>query len=51
MKASQGISYKEIAEHLGIKQDSMYHWLKNHYDLSQEKERKLIHILDVLMEG
>ena len=28
LKALQGISYKEVAEFLEIRQDSFYNWLK-----------------------
>lgn len=31
-KAMQGISYKELAEYLEIKQDSFYCWLKGYYN-------------------
>ena len=37
LKAIQGISYKEIAEYLEIKQDSFYCWIKGYYDLGKDK--------------
>ena len=36
LKALQGITYKEIAGYLEIKQDSLYSWLKGRYDFSPE---------------
>ena len=47
-KALQGISYKEMAEYLEIKQDSFYCWLKGYYQLSTKKQKQLDQILDLL---
>lgn len=50
LKALQNIRYKEIAEYLEIKQDSFYSWLKGYYNLSDEKQHRLIEILSNLKE-
>ena len=50
LKAYQGITYKEIAEFLEIRQDSFYSWLKGYYNLSLEKQRQLNEILSNLKE-
>ena len=50
LKALQGISYTEIAEHLEIHRNSFYNWLKGYYTLSAEKEKRLIEILDLISE-
>lgn len=47
-KALQGISYKELADYLEIKQDSFYCWLKGYYNLSYNKQKRLAEILDLL---
>ena len=38
LKALQGISYKEIAEFLEIRQDSFYSWLKGYYNFSIDRK-------------
>lgn len=50
LKAYQGITYKEIAELLEIRQDSFYSWLKGYYNLSLEKQQQLKEILSNLKE-
>ena len=50
LKAIQGISYKEIAEILEIKQSSFYSWLNNYYDLGEEKETVLNYLVSNLRE-
>jgi predicted transcriptional regulator len=50
LKALQGISYTEIAGYLEIHRNSLYNWLKGHYDLSAEKEKRLIEIINLLTE-
>lgn len=47
-KAMQGITYKELAEYLEIKQDSFYCWLKGYYNLSYKKQKILDNILSLL---
>lgn len=37
LKAMYGVSYKEIAEFLEIRQDSFYNWLKGYYNLCEER--------------
>ncbi len=50
LKATQDISYKELAEYLEIKQGSIYCWLNGCYDLSISKKKKLEQILTILKE-
>ena len=50
LKALQGISYKEIAGFLEIRQDSFYNWLKGYYDLGEERQRRLWEIIACLKE-
>ena len=51
LKCYQGISYKEIAEYLEIRQDSFYSWLKGYYRFSNERQQKLKEIIETLREG
>ena len=50
LKALQGISYKEVASYLDIKTNSLYNWLRNQYDLSDEKQKLLREIIEILSE-
>lgn len=50
LKALQGISYKELAEYLEIKQDSFYCWIKGYYNLSDYKQKRLSEIISTLKE-
>lgn len=50
LKAIQGISYKELAEYLEVKQDSFYCWLKGYYDFSDQKQADLKTIIENLKE-
>lgn len=50
LKAFQNISYKELAEHLEIKTDSFYCWLKGYYNLSLEKQERLAEIISILKQ-
>ena len=50
LKALQGVSYKEVASYLGIKTNSLYNWLRNQYDLSDEKQKLLRQIIEILSE-
>ena len=36
LKALQGISYKELAEYLEVKVNSLYSWLRGNYDFSED---------------
>lgn len=38
LKCCQGITYKEIAEYLEVRQDSFYSWLKGYYNFSIERK-------------
>ena len=50
LKALQGISYKEVAEYLEIKENSLYCWLKGYYDLGEKKLKKLESVITCLKE-
>lgn len=50
LKCYQGITYKEIAEYLEIRQDSFYSWLKGYYNFSLERKNKLEEIISILRE-
>lgn len=50
LKCYQGITYKEIAEYLEIKQDSFYSWLKGYYNFSTDRQNKLKEIIIALRE-
>lgn len=50
LKALQGISYKEIAELLEIRQDSFYNWLKGYYEFGEEKQHRLFDVICCLKE-
>ena len=41
LKAFYNVKYKTISEELGIRQNSLYSWLKNDFDLSTTNKRKL----------
>lgn len=48
VKAFYGVSYKELAEKIGIKTTSFYSWLKGYFDLSLKKQAKLFEILKLI---
>ena len=50
LKALQGISYKEIAEYLEIKVDSLYSWLRGNYDFSEKRLAMLQNVITKLKE-
>jgi hypothetical protein len=50
LKALQGISYVELAEDLEIHKNSFYNWLCGYFDLSKEKETRLIEIIELIKE-
>ena len=50
LKALQGISYKEIAEFLEIRQDTFYNWLKGYYELGEAKQSRLLDVIACLKE-
>jgi hypothetical protein len=51
LKALQGVSYKELAENLEIRQDSFYCWLKGYFSLGFEKQQRLKEIIETLKEN
>ena len=50
LKALQSVSYTEIAGYLEIHKNSFYNWLKGYYNLSAEKEKRLIEIIELISE-
>ena len=50
LKCFQGVSYIEIAEHLEIKKNSFYNWLKGQYTFSQERQNRLKEVITCLKE-
>ena len=50
LRALQGISYKEIAEYLEIKVDSLYSWLRGNYDFSEKRLSMLQNVITNLKE-
>ena len=50
LKALQGISYKEIAEYLEIKNSSFYSWIYGNYNLGIAKQNRLNEIINTLEE-
>ena len=50
LKALQGVSYKEIAEYLEVKQDSFYSWLKGNFEFGEEKELLLKEVITNIKE-
>ena len=50
LKALQGISYKEIAEYLEIKVNSLYSWLRGNYDFSEKRLAMLQNVITNLKE-
>ena len=50
LKALQGISYTEIAEHLEIHRNSLYNWLNQQFSLSADKESRLLEIIGYLKD-
>ena len=50
LKALQGITYKELAEHLEIKVNSLYSWLRGNYDFSEKRLSMLQNVITNLKE-
>lgn len=50
LKAFQGVSYKELAELLEIRTDSFYNWLCGYYNFGEERQERLLDIIDTLKE-
>lgn len=51
LKALQGVSYAELSEYLEIHRNSFYNWLNGYYNLSQEKQMRLLEIIDLISEA
>ena len=50
LKAEHNISYKEVSQYLDIRKSSMYNWLRNQYDLSDQKALRLEEIIRTMEE-
>lgn len=50
LKATQNVSYKELAEYLEISRSSMYNWLHCQFDLSEVRAERLEEIICNLEE-
>ena len=50
LKVYQDITYKELAEYLEIQRNSFYNWLNGYYNLSQEKQLRLLEIIALISE-
>ena len=50
LKALQGITYKELAEYLEIKVNSLYSWLRGNYDFSEKRLSMLQNVITNLKE-
>ena len=50
LKALQGIRYKELAEYLEIKVNSLYSWLRGNYDFSEKRLAMLQNVITNLKE-
>ena len=50
LHALQDIKYKEIAEYLEIKPDSLLKWLKGRFSLSKKNQARLYDIINTLKE-
>lgn len=46
LKALHKVSYKAIAEELGIKTNSLYNWMRGSYSLSQKRQEALQAIIN-----
>lgn len=45
LKAYKNVSYKQLAEQLGIKTKSFYNWLHGEYDFSERTAERLHSVL------
>ena len=50
LKVLQGVKYKEIAEYLEIRADSLYSWLAEYYDFGEKRIAQLQKIIATLKE-
>lgn len=50
LKALQGIPYKEIAQYIEVKENSLYSWLKGYYDFGEDRAERLKYIITCLKE-
>ena len=50
LNALQGIPYKEIAQYIEVKENSLYSWLKGYYDFGEDRAERLKYIITCLKE-
>ena len=50
LKATQNVSYKELAEYLEISTSTMYNWLHCQFDFSEHRALRLEEIISNLEE-
>ena len=50
LKLFQNVPYKEIAELLDIKTNSLYNWLKCQYSFSETRKKQLEDIINIIKE-
>lgn len=48
LKATQNISYKDLAESLEISKSSMYNWMHSQFDLSDKRAQQLVRVISDL---
>lgn len=51
LKALDGITYKEVAEYLEIKECSMYKWIQGAFNFSTERKARLYEIISTLKQN
>lgn len=50
LKVLQGVSYKELAELIEVRQDSFYSWLKGYFNYGLNRQKRLKEIIELLKE-
>lgn len=51
VRAFHGITYKHLADLLGVKQKSFYSWLRAEYDFSYDRAKELSVIIQKIEKG
>lgn len=50
LKVLQGVSYKELAELIEVRQDTFYSWLKGYFNYSPSRQNRLKEVIGLLKE-
>lgn len=50
LKVLQGVSYKELAELIEVRQDTFYSWLKGYFNFSPSRQKRLKEVIGLLKE-